>query len=203
METGLTGDRKRASQTIGSIRERGRTMKTFALPFVTSILAACLGCGDAPQAEDAVAPSPPAVSPVPRAKAEYSAAAGARDAEPGLLEQIQDKDEKVRNAALEKLASRPPDSPDLVFGLVDLLRNKDEEIRGSARSAFKELGSKAKNALPRLVELLAEKDAAVREAAAASLGFLGREAASAVPVLVGALRDGNASVRSAAAQRWE
>lgn len=101
---------------------------------------------------------------------------------PAWVEQLDDRDAKVRVQACQVLGDWGRKGGDAVGPLVKTLGDKDANVRYAAADALGRIGPTAKEAVAALLKLLKDDaDAGVRLAALEALGNLGPSAAEALP----------------------
>jgi HEAT repeat protein len=125
----------------------------------------------------------------------------AQDAVPGLLQALQNPDERIRLRATIALGHLAQDirAEEAVRALAARLKDDWIAVRRGAASALRQIGPQAREAVPDLVRALKDDDASLRAGAAAALGLIGPPAKAAVPDLGLALKDADATVRRTAA----
>jgi HEAT repeat protein len=115
----------------------------------------------------------------------------------GLGEQLQSKQEGVRNAAVSALAAKGDQALPV---LRPALRHREAVVRQAALSVLGNMPARPKEVVADLVPLLKDSDLGVRLQAMGLLQVFGAEARSAVPAFAGALQDAHPQVRAMAAQ---
>ncbi len=118
----------------------------------------------------------------------------ARTPLPELLKVLHERDERVRQIAIEVLG-RAGDSA-AVPSLLKVLGDRNASVRSSAAGALGQIGDNT--AVPELLKVLGDRDEEVRSSAAQALGQIGDS--TAVLELLKALGDRDASVRDSAAE---
>lgn len=86
-----------------------------------------------------------------------------------LKTMLQDSNEEIRKAAVEKLKDLGIDTGEKVPALTERLKDTSEAVRAKAAEALGELGPKAEEAIPALKEALRDGAEAVRKAAGEAL----------------------------------
>ena len=128
--------------------------------------------------------------------------AEAKNAEPELVELLQDKDDHVRVKAMKALSEIGNISQTDLQKIMQIMKDaKVADLRLQAILVIRRMGEEASDAVPVLTERLKDDSPDVREEAAKTLGNLGPLAKSAVPALADALqhRDKKHEVRQEAA----
>jgi HEAT repeat protein len=106
---------------------------------------------------------------VRRQAANSLAALEAKEAVPGLITALKDKDTGVRASAAEALWSIGPEAKEAVPDLIAALKDKSPEVRLNAAGALGEIGAEAKDAVPALNACLKDRDKDVHDEARKAL----------------------------------
>jgi HEAT repeats len=133
---------------------------------------------------------------------------------PGLVAAFQDRNDRVRLAAVRAVASLRGDlEPQADFvtpRLIKLFRDPNIEIRYTAALALRRMGPSKVQAIPALTDALAIQDmrargnpAQIQQVAAHVLGKIGPDASGAIPVLTRMLKHPSSNVgQEAAVALW-
>jgi HEAT repeat protein len=106
---------------------------------------------------------------VRRQAARSLAALEAKQAVPGLITALKDKDAGVRASAAEALWSIGPAAKEAVPDLIVALKDRSPDVRLNSAGALGEMGAEAKDAVPALNACLKDKDENVHHAAKKAL----------------------------------
>lgn len=106
---------------------------------------------------------------VRRQAARSLAALEAKEAVPGLITALKDKDQGVRADAAEALWSIGPPAKDAVPDLIAALKDRSPDVRYNAAGALGEIGAGAKDAVPALNACLKDRGPNVPDAARKAL----------------------------------
>lgn len=96
-----------------------------------------------------------------------------------LVKTLADKEQTVREAALEAISSLPLEGR--IPALVQILRGKDASVRPAVIDLLGKIGFQAKDAIPDLTKALVDEDAYIRTRAADALGKIGVPARPKTP----------------------
>jgi HEAT repeat protein len=126
------------------------------------------------------------------ADAAVPAGRAARDAVPGLIKALRDKDADsgLRRSAAVALGAVGPDAAAAVGALVEALGADDGETRLAALTALAQVGFEAKDLTPSVKKLLKDGDPKVRAAAARVLWLADRTDPDVLPPLVEMVKEG-------------
>lgn len=115
----------------------------------------------------------------------------------GLKEQLESKQESVRNAAIFPLAAKREQALPV---LRPLLKHPDAVVRLAALAVIANMGPRPREAIAELLLVLEDADSNVRLQAVGLLSGFGADASPAVPALARLLEDAQPQVRATAAQ---
>jgi HEAT repeat protein len=120
---------------------------------------------------------------------------------PTILENLENKESKIRLVAVEGLAGRWSRSAEVIPALSRTLKDKDLKVRRAAAVALIQMGRTNKETLEVLLEDMHSRDKDVRKAAVWALGQVSKQVGAAIlPALRKALKDEDEEVRGHAAQ---
>jgi HEAT repeat protein len=111
---------------------------------------------------------------------------------PALKEAFNDKDPKVRRAALEAMGMIGSESLPILLAAL-----KDDRLRAGAAAALGAIGRPAGKAVPTLCKMLEDPDTEARRNAATALGRIGPQTPEVIPALAKTLRDKEAGEQAA------
>lgn len=124
----------------------------------------------------------------------------AREAVPGLIEALNDKEfaDGGQGAAIG-LGKIGPGAKQAIPDLIKSLNENYAPIRREATTALGKIGPQTDGVVPKLIECLEDEDSSVRKNAAVALGGIGPDADEVLPALIDALKHTDTEVRSTAA----
>ncbi len=118
-----------------------------------------------------------------------------------LVPMLDDKDARIRRAAIASLRENPGAARQALPQLMKLLHDDDSHIRADAITAISLLQPEvARQVLRQLIELLTDDDPQLRAVAVYAIGQLKPPVTEAVPGMASLLKDKDASVRRATMQ---
>ena len=109
---------------------------------------------------------------------------------PGLIEQLEDRNVKVRRASASALSELGPEAREAVSALQKALGDEDREVVRLSAVALGNLRSDAQPAIPALAELLSDEQLAIRFSAALAIQKIDAQNDVFRSVLIEAMRTG-------------